>query len=314
MDNASRIQEKQRHLAAQRQAEQDRTTAAATSAQQHQDVLDALAKQTLVTLAANDPALRQTATELMGTLQQLHQATATLQASGLDQIATNVGQLVSEVARFISEFNAQDAGEDAPDLTPELQAIRAAVERIDVRPNVTVSAPASKVDLSPLLSGLEGVQRAVEGLAAKETTEFDTSSLEAAMRGVQSTIENLRFPTSNYILPFKDSSGKSTQVQLDGSGNLPINVSGSSPSAAKYGRATVSVTNTAVQLGSNTVSGVNVQALSTNTNSVYVGDSSVTTSNGFELQPGQATSVAIGNTNALYINGTASDGVCFIGS
>lgn len=61
--------------------------------------------------------------------------------------------------------------------------------------------------------------------------------------------------------------------------------------------------------------GVILQALSTNSVSVYIGPVGVTTSTGFELQPGQATSVAVNNTNAVYaISGTASQGLCFVGS
>lgn len=105
-------------------------------------------------------------------------------------------------------------------------------------------------------------------------------------------------------------------LKTDNTGQLYLANPGSAatPTVVQYGHATISVTSTAVQLASNAVAGVIIQALSGNTASIYVGDSSVTSSNGFELQPGQATAVAIDNTNRLYINGTASDGICFIGS
>lgn len=81
------------------------------------------------------------------------------------------------------------------------------------------------------------------------------------------------------------------------------------------GQTTVAVTNTAVQLASNTCkNGVIVQALAGNAGNVVVGPSGVTTANGFQLQPGQATSVAISNTSALWANGTSGDGVCWITS
>ena len=114
----------------------------------------------------------------------------------------------------------------------------------------------------------------------------------------------------------------------DGSGNLltstsqalDVNIkSGKAdptiPTASFAGQKTVSVTNTAVAIAtSQAVSGVIVQALAANTDNIFVGPSTVTTANGFELQPGQATSVAIDNLSKVYINGTAADGVCFIGS
>lgn len=81
------------------------------------------------------------------------------------------------------------------------------------------------------------------------------------------------------------------------------------------GQATVAVTNTAVQLASNACkNGVIVQALAANAGNVVVGPSGVTTANGFQLQPGQATSIAVSNTSAIWLNGTALDGVCFITS
>lgn len=61
--------------------------------------------------------------------------------------------------------------------------------------------------------------------------------------------------------------------------------------------------------------GVIVRALSTNTVSIYIGPVGVTTSTGHELLPGESTSVAVSNTNAIYaISGTAAQGLCFIGS
>lgn len=82
------------------------------------------------------------------------------------------------------------------------------------------------------------------------------------------------------------------------------------------GQVKVAVTNTAVQLsGTQTVkNGVIIQALAANAGNVVIGSSSVTTSNGFQLQAGQATSIAVNDLSTLYVNGTANDGVCYIAS
>lgn len=87
------------------------------------------------------------------------------------------------------------------------------------------------------------------------------------------------------------------------------------PSTGANNQATVP-TGTSTALGSNTLTqGVIVQALSTNTVSIYVGFSGTTVANGFELQPGQATSFAVNNTNLIYsISGSASQKLCFVGS
>lgn len=86
------------------------------------------------------------------------------------------------------------------------------------------------------------------------------------------------------------------------------------PSVLQYGHATVSVTGTAVQLTAGACNAVIVQGLAGNAGNVVIGDSAVTTANGFQLQPGQATGIAINNVNAIWVNGTSGDGVCWIGS
>lgn len=80
------------------------------------------------------------------------------------------------------------------------------------------------------------------------------------------------------------------------------------------GRKLVASTGVAIQISSAQPirNGVIIQALSANTTSVYVGGQNVTTSTGFELQAGQATSIAVNNLGLLYVNGTAGDGICFI--
>lgn len=88
------------------------------------------------------------------------------------------------------------------------------------------------------------------------------------------------------------------------------------PTTEVNGQTTGTTAGTAVQLASHSlINGVIVQALSTNTTSIYIGTSSVSSSNGFELQPGQATSVAVSDTDAVWIvSSTNGDKVCWIGS
>lgn len=88
------------------------------------------------------------------------------------------------------------------------------------------------------------------------------------------------------------------------------------PSTEINGQITGTTAGTAVQLPSNSLSiGVIVQALSTNTTSIYVGTSTVSSANGFELQPGQSTSVGVNNSSAVWIVSTTNgDKVCWIGS
>jgi hypothetical protein len=93
-----------------------------------------------------------------------------------------------------------------------------------------------------------------------------------------------------------------------------VTVTSGTLSTIYYGQASIVTTGTAVQLASHSLDdGVVVEALSSNTSSVYVGDSSVTASNGLELPPGSSVSLPVGNTNLLYINGASGQAVSFLG-
>lgn len=79
---------------------------------------------------------------------------------------------------------------------------------------------------------------------------------------------------------------------------------------------TVTTAGTRVQLASNAIVAGILQAPSTNTGVIYVGGSTVSsTVFGAELQPGQATGIAIDNTNKIYIDASVNgDRVAFLGS
>lgn len=100
----------------------------------------------------------------------------------------------------------------------------------------------------------------------------------------------------------------------------PLPVSGTvnptTPTTVRNGQITVTTSGTRVALaGSTAVVAVVVQALSTNTGSIWVGDASVTVSNGFELQPGQSTGIAIDNLSKVFVDAsTNGDKACFLGS
>ena len=111
------------------------------------------------------------------------------------------------------------------------------------------------------------------------------------------------------------SGGVVTVQGVSGGTVLPVNVTSQTlPSTPLVGQTTS--TGTAVAIGSGALTqGVIIQALATNAGNVYIGASGVTTSTGFQLQPGQATSTAVSNLSGVYvIAATSGDGVCYIGS
>jgi len=92
------------------------------------------------------------------------------------------------------------------------------------------------------------------------------------------------------------------------------------PAVAGFGQAVMATTGTAVQLASNSlVNGVVVTANGSNVAPIVLGSASVTnvtdgTGNGYVLAPGASIGLAVANTNSIWMNGTASDSVSFVGS
>lgn len=113
---------------------------------------------------------------------------------------------------------------------------------------------------------------------------------------------------------WNDTDGNETKVQLDASGQVPV--AETTPSTLVAFVTDIPTAGSRVQLASNSISAGVLQAPSTNTGNVFIGGSNVSsTVFGAELQPGQATGIAISNTNKIYIDAaTNGDDVAFIGS
>ena len=98
------------------------------------------------------------------------------------------------------------------------------------------------------------------------------------------------------------------------SGSVPNPLPVTTPLATPInGQIIIAVTNTAVQLPSNSlVNGITVKAKTTNIANGFLGGSTVNTTdtgsgNGYRLLPGEAVAYATSNSNLVYVNGTAGD-------
>lgn len=113
------------------------------------------------------------------------------------------------------------------------------------------------------------------------------------------------------------STGAVTDTQLRAT---PVPVSGTvnptSPSVLLAFVTTVTTAGTRVQLASHSAVGGIIQAPSTNSGLIYIGDSTVSSSvYGSELQPGQSAGVSINNTNTIWIDSSVNGNKCaFLGS
>lgn len=104
---------------------------------------------------------------------------------------------------------------------------------------------------------------------------------------------------------------------LNANDRIPVSVENmAQPTSVFSGQLTV--TNAAQTLGANTLkSGVTVKALSTNTESIFIGvGSNVTVSNGYELSAGEGIFLEVNNTNNVGVISATSNGqkVCFMAS
>lgn len=94
-------------------------------------------------------------------------------------------------------------------------------------------------------------------------------------------------------------------------------VSSSAPTTVCNGKVTVATAGTPEPLAGSTTSvqGVVVQASSDNNGVIYVGDSSVDSTNGFELVAGQSIGLAIDDLDKVYVDASANGlSVTFLGS
>lgn len=82
------------------------------------------------------------------------------------------------------------------------------------------------------------------------------------------------------------------------------------PTSVLHALATVTTAGTQVQLATNTVRSVTIKATAANTGIIYVGASSVSSSDGFPLAAGDTVSLDIANTNLIWIDSSVNGETC----
>lgn len=109
-----------------------------------------------------------------------------------------------------------------------------------------------------------------------------------------------------------DSDGNDVDMKALVDGILSL---GGSASAMTSARKVVSVTNTALAIGSAPCKVVFITALSTNSDLIVIGGSATVfteaTRTGKVMYAGDTITVAIDNLDSIFVNGTAGDGVSF---
>jgi len=132
---------------------------------------------------------------------------------------------------------------------------------------------------------------------------------ERALRDVNRIVTLLLVDDTGEIVQAKaDSTTDRLKVNTTITGDITI------ADTLYNGHKTVSAAGTAEALASSTsIKSVTVKALRTNTGTIYVGDSSVSSSNGFEIDPGESVDIEIDDLATVYIDAdTNGDGVSYI--
>lgn len=218
-----------------------------------------------------------------------------LEGSGLSAIAEKLETFNEKLSGMPEQIASMQSVSDKK-LNAWISQVNEALSSIELNPQFQVDAPnvevtAPSVDLSPitgLISGIEkSINSAVGSIKMPETNDR-TDELKEAMGEVRDAINGLIFPVAEHPLPFKDTNGRGVQVQLDGSGNLPISAS-------------ISGADGAITDGVDTAIKATVKDL-TNSNPVTV---AITDGNGDQITSfGGGTQYTEGDTDAT-ITGTA---------
>lgn len=111
-----------------------------------------------------------------------------------------------------------------------LSKLSTQISNLKLDPQISVASPdiqvsETKVDFTPL----ENILKEIEKHAKKFKVEVPGVDLEPLVKeigSVKRAINELEFPIPNYVLPFKDSDGKATQVTLTDDNELPISLKG----------------------------------------------------------------------------------------
>lgn len=106
-----------------------------------------------------------------------------------------------------------------PDYKLEFQKIGNAIKSIDVKPVINIED--KPADYTPIIDALKPVVDAIQAIKLPTIPKTDLSPLVQATNAVKGSIEALRFPVPNYVLPFTTKTGKATQLVLNDDGTLP---------------------------------------------------------------------------------------------
>lgn len=180
-------------------------------------VAQAINNLMLATVLTKDPKLAEAADNVANLLSSIADAGDKFDKSSLNLLPV----ANKELAKTITELSRAVKSKQDRDLAPEFDRVVEALNSLDVQPVVNVPKSEVNVDTTPITDAIKELQKAVKP-AKIEIPKVDFKDVIKGLDGVQKTISSLSFPVPNYVLPFKDSSGKAVQATLTAGGELPV--------------------------------------------------------------------------------------------
>lgn len=107
----------------------------------------------------------------------------------------------------------------------------------------------------------------------------------------------------------------STAIPVTGAGGGGTGITVAPPLALTFGRVTVATAGTRVNAPAGALTqGVTVRGLTTNTGLVFVGGATVSSANGYSLNPSESVFVACDNLSDVWVDVAVSgNGICYVG-
>lgn len=188
-------------------------------------------------------------------------------------------------------------------------------------PQVTVNPPSINIpetkinipplDLTVLLTALYEIVQSLSKLNINDKSHPLAVRLTDGANWVKELIRAQQ-ETSKAVAAF---AGGSDQVRLLDVNKNPVNpATADSPGTLLNGKITVTTAGTSVQLTTSTASkSVTIKALAANTGTIYVGNTTVASTNGYTLAASQAISFDIDNLSKVYLDCSVNgEGVTYL--
>lgn len=144
-----------------------------------------------------------------------------LEKTGAKKLDKSLVDAISKLDTIAKSMKEVRVTSDS-DIKNALVIMARAIQGIEIKPVVNV--PQTKVEVNEKEVDLKPLLEAIKKLKTKApVVNVDLEALKKDVQSVTDAINGLRFPTANYILPYKDpTTGKATQVLLDSNGNVPV--------------------------------------------------------------------------------------------